>query len=195
MDQLQTQSIWWRIYAAFVALLVLVLVQIRPVIPGAGLNWEGAKAVYWSFGLLGLLGYAYGFRILSKTFWRVYALIFAVDITFRFMTKVGWVPVARLFGLPQESRHGTLTILFALGLVATTCVALLRYGGWLQGSSINGGPPSTAEQSMERNFTWNPLLSALFVATVVFFAVGWPSALGAGVGGYVAFRRRHPKRT
>jgi hypothetical protein len=110
----------------------LVLVQIRPVIPGAGLNWEGAKAIYWSFGLVGLLGYAYGFRVLSETFWRVYALIFTADIAFRFMTKVGWVPVARLFGLPQESRHGTLTILFALGLVTTTCVALLRYGGWLK---------------------------------------------------------------
>jgi hypothetical protein len=154
MERLQTRSISWRLYAVFVVLLLLLLVQRRPVIPGAGLNWEGAKAVYWSFALLGLVGYAYGFRFLSQTFWRVYALIFTVDITSRFVAKVGWVPVARLFGHPEESRHGTFTILLGLGFIAITCLALLRYGGWLKeppgASSVAEGSSTIESSTVER---------------------------------------------
>jgi hypothetical protein len=119
------------LYAALVVLLLLILVQREPILPGAGLNLEGAKALYWSLAPLGLLGFAYGFRILSQTFWRAYALVFTADITFRFMMKFGWVPIARLVGYPENSRHDTSAIVFAFVLVATTCLALLRYGGWL----------------------------------------------------------------
>lgn len=136
MERLQAQSISWRLYAATVVLLLLIAVQRRPIIPGAGLNWEGAKAVYWSFGILGLVGHAYGFRFLSQTFWRAYALLFVADITIRFTAKFGWVPVARLFGYPDGSRHSTLIILLGFGLIAATCVALLRYGGWLKAPPV-----------------------------------------------------------
>lgn len=140
MERLPAQSVAWRLFAAFIVLLLLILSPLRPAMPGAGLNWAGIRTIYWSFAILGLLGYAYGFRILPRSFWRVYALLFTTEITIRFVTMAGWVPVARLLGIPAASRHGTLTILFALWLIATTCVALLRYGGWLNRSDDRSSP-------------------------------------------------------
>ena len=148
----------WRLYAAIVVLLLLVMVQRGPLMPGAGLNWEGAQAAYWSLAPIGLVGYAYGFRILSQTFWRVYALIFTADITIRAMAKVGWVPLARLLGFPEESRHGTFTIILGLGLIAATCLALLRYGGWLKAparvsSTVRSSPIVETTSVVERSST------------------------------------------
>lgn len=145
VERLPQQSLAWRVFAVSVALLLLVMIQRRPIIPGAGLDWAGVKALYWSVAIIGLVGYAYGFRVLSQIFWRVYSLVFTADITIRAMTKVGRVLFARLFGLPENSRHDTTTILLGLGLIATVCVALLRYGGWMGRSNE---PPSNFRQEM-----------------------------------------------
>ena len=132
MERLPVQSVPWRLFAGFIVVLLTSVAWTNPIIPDAGLNWAGVETVYWSLAVVGLIGYAYGFRVLPRTFWRVYALIFTIDITVRFAIRVVWPQIARLFGFAQASRHDLLTILIGLGLVATACVALLRYGGWLK---------------------------------------------------------------
>jgi hypothetical protein len=132
MERVQVQSIPWRLFAASVVVLLAILARTNPITGSAGLNWETVKTLYWSIAILGLVCYAYGFRVLPRTFWRAYALIFTIDVTIRFATRIGWPLIAPLFGFPQASRHDLLIVLIGLGLIATTCVALLRYGGWLK---------------------------------------------------------------
>ena len=143
IEKLPAQPVRWRLFAAIILLLLVVMaLSPRPIMPGAGLNMAGAKAVYWSCAILGLVGYAYGFRVLPRMFWRIYALLFTIEIGTRFMLKVAWPAVMALFGLTEASRHGPLMILFGLGLIVTTCLALLRYGGWLKASVDRSSPPS-----------------------------------------------------
>lgn len=132
MERICKQSGWWRAFALLLPILLLVLSWAKPVESGFGLNWFTVKTVYWSTALLGLLGYAYGFRLLSVTFWRFYATIFTIEMVLRSL-RMAWIPVARAGGWPEESRHGTGIIIFVLLVTAIVCVALLRHAELLSG--------------------------------------------------------------
>jgi hypothetical protein len=107
-------------------ILLTSMSLIEPVFVGLGLNWYTAKAIYWLIAPAGLLGYAFGFRLLSVRFWRVYAVIFTAEIALRSM---------RLILSSEGARHGTLTTVLCLGMFALVCVALLRYANLLRGGN------------------------------------------------------------
>ena len=111
-------------FAVLTALLLALMSWTEPVFAGFGLNWYTAKAIYWLIAPAGLLGYAFGFRLLSVTFWRVYAVIFTVEVALR------WV---RLIVSSEGARYGTLTTVLGLGIFALVCLALLRYANLVSG--------------------------------------------------------------
>ncbi|WP_118858302.1 hypothetical protein [Sphingomonas mesophila] len=125
----EAQSLAWRAFAVVVGLLGAA--HAGSMLSGAGFDLATIRVLYWSLAPVGLAGYAFGFRWLPPSFWRAYALLFTIEITIR-LAAVAWKPLAPLFGLSGESRHSTATVLIALTLVAVTCVALLRHGGWLK---------------------------------------------------------------
>jgi hypothetical protein len=119
MERLPLQSLVWRAFALFVLLfLLLVASKDGPEITSA---WGAAKAAYWLSAPLGLLGYAFGFRILPVSFWRVYSVIFTLE------------SVIRLVDRSVGGRHGLSTILIFAAILAIICLALFRYAGMVRG--------------------------------------------------------------
>lgn len=138
MERLPVQSALWRGFALlFVALLALMAGKGFAVTTG----WEAARALYWLIAPLGLLGYAFGFRLLSVTFWRVYAALVTAEITIR-IAPFAWLPISRALGQADSSRHGNFIILFASAGVALTCLALFRYAKILGGGRTEMDQPS-----------------------------------------------------
>lgn len=146
MERVQPQSLAWRAFAVVVVLFGVS--QGGRLLPGAGFDFATVRLVYWSLALAGLVGYAFGFRWLPQSFWRAYALLFAVEITIR-LAPFARAPVAGLFDVPEANRHATPIILLALALTAAVCVALLRYGGWLR---TPAGGATASEQKAKAAF-------------------------------------------
>jgi hypothetical protein len=127
MEQVPAKSVWWRLFALIISLLLVLIALRSHWSEGLGANWATIRGVYWLLAPIGLVGFAFGFRLFPLSFWRVYAILFTTEIVIRSM-KVAWVPFARLAGWPEQSRHGTFTILLMLLFIALTCIALLRLG-------------------------------------------------------------------
>jgi len=137
MEQTSRPGLRWRVFAVIVAILLLLVSWISPVTGPAGLTWNTVKTVYWLMAPLGLLGYAFGFRLVGLTFWRAYAVIFVLEITIR-MSRFVWVLVERAAGWPADDRHSTSIILFALGCTILICIALLRHAELIDASPAHG---------------------------------------------------------
>lgn len=137
MERLPAQSALWRGFALFV-LVLLVLMSATGFAVSTG--WEAARAIYWLCAPLGLIGYAFGFRVLSVTFWRVYAVIFALEISIR-TAPFAWLLPSRVLDQVDGSRLGSFTILFGTVCIALTCLALFRYAEILGGGKTEMGMP------------------------------------------------------
>jgi hypothetical protein len=124
MERVEVQSMAWRLFALCSALLLALVALVKPVIAAPGFTFEGARTVYWLLAPVGLLGYAYGFRLFGETFWRFYAVIFSAEITLRF---------ARL--IVRQSSHPIGLVVFAGAATVLICVALLRHANLIGGSS------------------------------------------------------------
>ena len=116
MERIAAQSLPWRLFAVFTASLLALVGFVSPALPAPALSLAGAKAAYWLLAPVGLLGFAYGFRLFGRTFWRFYAVIFSVEIMLRF--------VRLALG---RSSHSPLLVVFALAVTALVCIALLRH--------------------------------------------------------------------
>jgi hypothetical protein len=125
MERIPRQSLRWRTFASVTSLLLTSVFLSEAVFVEFGLNWHSAKAMYWLIAPAGLLGYAFGFRLLSVTFWRFYAVIFTAEITLRWMRLT--------LSSSDGVRYGALTKVLCLGILALVCVALLRYAKLLSG--------------------------------------------------------------
>ena len=129
MERLPAQALGWRLFAVFVALILAVLSLASPVLPPPGFTLEGAKTVYWLIAPIGLLGYAFGWRLFGVTFWKFYAVIFTVEITLRFLR----------LGPTLSSRPAWLVALVFLAIVMM-CVALLRHANLIGGGRRDSRP-------------------------------------------------------
>ena len=116
MERVAVQPLAWRLFAVFVALLLALVGLASPVIPAPGFTLAGAKAIYWLLAPLGLLGYAYGFRLFGQTFWRFYAVIFTAEIALRF---------GRL--ILTGSSHPAWLMALVFAAIVLICLALLRH--------------------------------------------------------------------
>ena len=115
MERLPVQSKAWRISAVLIAAL-LGLLGINSAIFGLAHPIGWAKAVYWLLAPLGLIGLAFGFRPIGKTFWRFYAVIFTIEVTLR---------TARV--LLGSSSHPLWTNILFSAVIALICIALFKY--------------------------------------------------------------------
>ncbi len=140
MERLQPASWLWRTFAVIVVLLLSTIAQLTGDSGGIGLNWYSLRAAYWLLAVVGLVGYAFGRRLGSVRFWRVYALLFTAEMIVRCLPSAA-VVMARAAGWPESSRHGTFSILFLLGCIALTAIALLRHAE-LIGRDRQGSGPS-----------------------------------------------------
>jgi hypothetical protein len=144
MERLQPAPARWRTFAYLVSLLLIIMAWLTgAVFKGMAMDWGTVRSAYWLLAIVGLLGYAYGWRLVSVRFWRVYAILFTAEIGLRCLPYAA-VVLARLIGWPEHSRHSTFTILFLLGCIALTCVALLRHAE-LIGPFRSGGGPKYSE--------------------------------------------------
>lgn len=129
MERLPIQALRWRVFALLVALLLALISMRSPLVAAPSLTMAGAKTVYWLFAPLGLLGYAFGFRLFGQTFWRFYAVIFCMDITWR---------SARLM-LTGPARP-PLVIAIAFFAICIMCLALLRHANLIGTNGSERGP-------------------------------------------------------
>lgn len=113
MERIPVQSLGWRLFAVLIILLLWVMYGRSGDMPD--LSWQGLKDIYWLLAPLGLAGFAFGFRPIGRTFWRFYAVIFTVELTFR---------TIRVLGSGGHALHVVLIYLTAAALV---CLALFRY--------------------------------------------------------------------
>lgn len=151
MERRPVQSRWWRVFAMFV-LAVLLLASTKATF--ADTAWEAARSVYWLMAPLGLLGYAFGFRVLPVFFWRVYAVIFVLEITIR-AVPFAMLVVARALGQTDNSQHNSLLIVSLLVCIALIGFALLRYADIITGGRIeivepHQAPPEAPSRSTSR---------------------------------------------
>ena len=116
MERTAVQSLPWRLFAVFTVLLLALVALVSRDLPAPSFSYQGAKAVYWLLAPLGLLGFAFGFRLIGRTFWRFYAVTFSIEITLRF---------ARLAHAPTA--HSPWLVIPVAAATALLCVALLRH--------------------------------------------------------------------
>jgi hypothetical protein len=134
------QSLWWRAYAIFAVGFPLVMLLSKSAFSEAGANWQTLKGAYWLLAPLGVLGYAFGFRIFSTNFWRVYAVLFTIESGVR-CVRFLWVKAMPLIQSPGD--RNPAIALVAVALFWLTCVALLRYAELLKGG--RRPPPNYSE--------------------------------------------------
>lgn len=123
----QKQSIFWRIYAVVMMLIVGVshlsyLLQGRPL----G-GWLGALSILFSIGAVSV--WAFGFRTASPMFWRLYAAAF-VPYTFWMLSGVALDVVkmdTHAASWPTIAADISSLIAFALLCVALIKMAQKRY--------------------------------------------------------------------
>jgi hypothetical protein len=130
----------WRLFAMAVALLLAATALLRPVQPAPGSIFEIARTAYWLLAPLGLLGYAFGFRVIGVTFWRFYAVIFTFEINWRFV---------RLVREPS-SPHPTLLVAVVWLAAAMMCLALLRHAELIGAKVRQNGVDSPVVRSRPR---------------------------------------------
>jgi hypothetical protein len=117
MVRTTAQSWLWQLFA-----IVVVLFSGRIVLDFAtsGGGWTLVKSLAGLTALVGLAGYAFGFRIGPLPFWRVFACCFSLGLMMKFGQKVG-VPFAAGGKYPP-----TVSFVAAM-LFALVCLALFRH--------------------------------------------------------------------
>src|SRR5829696_7252682 len=112
----------WRCLAVFITVAAAPMLIDSLGVAGANIARNSAFGLV---ALIGLLGYAYGFRLGPLLFWRFFAVIFAVGAIVRVGSDVG--PV--LFGLTEAKpdRSSILAAVFLTWVFLLLCLALFRH--------------------------------------------------------------------
>ena len=126
MTRTATQSFGWR------GVCVCLTVSIGPVLLTSAAMGQYVKAsVAGMIALVGLAGYSFGFRLGPVLFWRVFAVIFSVELMMR-MGRRSSSFLASLVG-SVESTHPPIVLALALALCVAVCVALFRHAELIGG--------------------------------------------------------------
>lgn len=143
-ERLEAQSAGWRTFA------VLTFVVAFPVaVEGLRFasGWPLARSVIGTVGLIGLLSYAYGFRLGPRLFWAGFATVFS----FGLMSKIGqqiaialaWPP-----GIPAPKGHSPAILAFGLVVALFVCLALFRQSGLFAGGDDEPRPPRLSRNAV-----------------------------------------------
>lgn len=122
----EVQSRVWRLFA--IAAVVLTM----PIALRAGSTTEWLRSAVAALALLGLTGYAFGFRVGPQLFWRAFSVLFALGVIW----WLGQQSSPALHGIPSEElRNAQKPTALALGFAffGALCLALFRYSGWMAG--------------------------------------------------------------
>ncbi|HEV7659489.1 MAG TPA: hypothetical protein VGO55_06545 [Allosphingosinicella sp.] len=134
----------WRMFAAFTFVLAC-----PTAIEGLRFaqGWTLARSALGLVGLIGLLSYAYGFRLGPRLFWAGFATLFS----FGLMSKMGqqvaialaWPP-----GIPAPKGHAPAIL--ALGVAASlfVCLALFRQSGLFAGEDDEPRPRRLSRRAL-----------------------------------------------
>jgi|WetSurMetagenome_2_1015567.scaffolds.fasta_scaffold41632_2 hypothetical protein len=115
---------FWRIYS--VALAVLLLPTYVMIMGTSYSLWDFMDMVVAVGALMGFIGFAYKFPIISVNVWKVY---FFLVISWDFFYNIIITLVLDLaVHLPNEPKIGWTNVLLSFAIIAPEYVALFRYG-------------------------------------------------------------------
>jgi hypothetical protein len=143
-ERTEAKSAAWRMFAIFTFVLACPI-AIEGLRFASG--WTLARSAIGLVGLIGLLSYAFGFRLGPRLFWAGFATLFS----FGLMSKMGQqvaIALAWPAGIPAPKGHSP-TIL-ALGLVAAlfVCLALFRQSGLFAGEDDEPRSPRLSRRAV-----------------------------------------------
>jgi hypothetical protein len=115
---------FWRIYSVALALLLIPTYVMVMGLPHK--IWDFMDMVVAVGALMGFLGYAYRFRIISMNVWKVY---FFLVICWDFFYNIIISLVLDLaVHVPNEPKVGWTGVLLSFAIVAPEYIALYLYG-------------------------------------------------------------------
>ena len=120
----EVQSLPWRL----LAVLMLILATVRTVFEfhSAPTGASYRQITAYALMVVGIWGYAFGWRIGPRLFWRIFAVLFCI-VSAIFLGKRG---AAEMFFLLRhswrEAGPGLVTFLAVAIVLACSCLALLR---------------------------------------------------------------------
>jgi hypothetical protein len=126
----------WRVFAIFM-LLFVGLPQIFGFVsaPSAAWLWQAPTVL----ALGGLTAYAFGRHAVPRLFWRVFAPLFSL------YTMAGGGRMLGQFLAADGARpvpgHYGLAVVTSLPVLFFTCIALLRFAGWLSSPAARKSEP------------------------------------------------------
>ena len=133
----EVQSRWWRLFAIAAVLFA------TPILLRAGSTTELLRSAAGALALIGITGYAFGFRVGPRLFWRVFSVLFMIGL----MLRLGKVAAPTFQSFPDASSggaHRPLIIALGFALFTAACVALFRHAG-LAPSPAGARPGSAPE--------------------------------------------------
>ena len=117
-------NMFWKIYSV---VLVAILLPTYVVVMGSTYSmWDFMDMAVTVGALMGFMGYAYKFRIISMTLWKVYFFLAIVwDIFYNIIITL----VLNLaVHLPNEPKMGASGVLLSFAIVIPEYIALYLYG-------------------------------------------------------------------
>ena len=138
----EVQSRVWRLFA--IAAVVLTM----PIALRADSTGEWVRSAVAALALLGVTGYAFGFRAGPQLFWRAFSVLFALAT----MWWLGQYAAPALHGIPpEELRKGQKPTTLVLGFTffAALSLALFRHSGWSLGHRREKTKPEPLLPSQE----------------------------------------------
>jgi hypothetical protein len=112
----------WRCLAVFITVAAAPMLIDSLGVAGANIARNSAFGLV---ALIGLLGYAYGFRLGPLLFWRFFSVIFAVGAILRVGTDV--VPVLLRLDEAKFDQTRILAAVFLAWVFLLLCLALFRH--------------------------------------------------------------------
>ena len=131
------QSRPWRLFAIITGAVAV------PVLLKVGSPTESLRAILSGIALVGLVGYAFVFRIGPQLFWRVFSIVFVVGAMLRFGRFVA-PSLHSLSATPPVDGHHPAIIALAFAMFAALSLALFRHAE-LVGGGHQSLPSSTPE--------------------------------------------------
>jgi hypothetical protein len=143
-ERLEAQSAAWRIFAVLTFVLAFA-VAVEGLSFASG--WTLARSVIGVVGLIGLLSYAYGFRLGPRLFWVGFATFFS----FGLMSKIGQqvaIALAWPAGIPGPKGHSPAILAVAVAAALFVCLALFRQSGLFAGEDDAPRPPRLSRKAV-----------------------------------------------
>jgi peptidoglycan/LPS O-acetylase OafA/YrhL len=143
-ERTEAKSAAWRMFAAF-SFIVAFPVAVEGLRFEHG--WPLAKSVIGLVGLIGLLSYAYGFRLGPRLFWAGFATFFSLGLMFKMGQQIA-VALAWPSGMPVTKGHSPAVLAFALAASLFVCLALFRQSGLFAGGDDGPRPPRLSRKAV-----------------------------------------------